>query len=67
MFKGVIASIGFFIVAIHAVNGQISLYGLAYKLWSVIFIAWLLGGILDLAFLSFYDEAIKKLSSENAG
>ncbi len=66
MFKGLIASIGFLVVAICVVNGQLSLYGLVYKLWSVVVIAWVLGGILDLAFLAFYDEAIKKLT-ENAG
>lgn len=67
MFKALIGSIGFFIVAIHAVNGEISLYGLVYKLWTVVFIAWLLGGVLDFAFFSFYDEAIEKLTSGDAG
>ncbi len=66
MFRALIASIGLLVVASYAVKGDLSLYGIAYKLWSVILFAWILGGILDAAFLSFYDEAVKRLATENA-
>lgn len=66
MFKALLASIGLLIVAILAVKGELSFYGLVYKTWFVVLFSWILGGILDTAFLSFYAEAIKKLSSNGA-
>ncbi len=66
MFKGIIGCIGFFVVAVFTVRGEMTLYGVAYKLWSVVFISWVLGGILDTAFLCFYEDAIRRLTPKDA-
>ncbi len=66
MFKALLSSIGMLVVAILAVKGELSLYGLVYKAWVVVLFSWILGGILDTAFLAFYEEAVKKLSSDGA-
>ncbi len=58
MCKALIGSIGLFIVAVLAIVNEMSLVGILSRLWVVIACAYVLGGILDIAFSSVFKEAI---------
>ncbi len=61
MFRALFNSIGIFYVGLKAALGELSLWGAVYKLWFVIIVFGVVGTVLDLAFKSFYAEAVKKL------
>ena len=64
MFRALFSSIAIFYVGIKAVLGELSVWGIVYKLWFVIIIFGFVGGILDIAFRSFYEEAVNKIVKE---
>ncbi len=58
MCKALIGAIGLIIVAFLAISNEMSLPGVLSRLWAVVFCAYVLGGILDVAFTSVFKEAI---------
>ncbi len=64
MFRALFNSIGIFYVGLKAAAGELSLWGAVYKLWFVIIVFGMVGSVLDIAFRSFYAEAVKRLAKE---
>ncbi len=62
MFKAILSTIGFFVLSVRLLLGQMSLFVLAERLWIVILFSMVMGSVLDLSFNCFYKEAVEKMN-----